>query len=260
MSGDGHPSDGLFQDLYASCGVMVYNLAYRMTGDAAAAEDITQETFLRAFAGYERFRGESAPSTWIYRIAKNLCLRHLRSASRGSFRSIEELIDAAGLGDSGAYDAGETDSYISQVREGCLLGLLRCLPFYQRIAFILSVLKDLPAAQVATILEKSENSVRLLVHRARKSLRGFLCKNCSLYSPGNRCRCENLISFSLARGWIDRCGPGADAESVAAELEMLEDEIALYRTLPERGGGLEGRIAGMIQNGEHRIFSRTKVK
>ncbi|MDP7561046.1 MAG: sigma-70 family RNA polymerase sigma factor, partial [Planctomycetota bacterium] len=56
----------------------VYNVAYRMMGNARDAEDITQETFLSAYRGWSSFRGGSSVSTWLYRIAVNACLMRLR--------------------------------------------------------------------------------------------------------------------------------------------------------------------------------------
>lgn len=91
-----------------------------------------------------------------------------------------------------------------QVKDGCLLGLLRCLSLNQRIAFILKVLFDIPIEDVALIIDKSKNSTRILICRARKNLREFLCRNCSLYSEDNHCKCENLILFSLKQGWVEK--------------------------------------------------------
>ncbi|HEX7555508.1 MAG TPA: sigma-70 region 4 domain-containing protein, partial [Leptolinea sp.] len=89
-----------------------------------------------------------------------------------------------------------------QVKEGCLTGLIRCLSFNQRIAFILHVLLHLPINDIAAIMEKSDGAVKVLIHRARTNLKLFLCKNCSLYNSANFCKCENLIGFSLRQGWI----------------------------------------------------------
>ena len=56
----------------------IYNLALRMLGDEAAAEDVLQETFLNAFRAIKRFEGRSSLGTWLYRIANNAALMHIR--------------------------------------------------------------------------------------------------------------------------------------------------------------------------------------
>lgn len=61
---------------------MIYSLAYRMTGSAADAEDLTQETFIRAHAQLAAFRGNAGFSSWLYRIAVNQCLDWLKRAER----------------------------------------------------------------------------------------------------------------------------------------------------------------------------------
>ena len=60
----------------------LYNYILRMVGDATETEDLTQEVFLRAFLGVERFRGTAAFSTWLYRIASNICVDALRRRQR----------------------------------------------------------------------------------------------------------------------------------------------------------------------------------
>jgi len=60
----------------------VFRLAYRMTGDATLAEDLTQDTFIRAFARLEGFRGEAAFSSWLHRVATSIIITALRKRSR----------------------------------------------------------------------------------------------------------------------------------------------------------------------------------
>ena len=172
---------GSFEEIYTQHSRKVYNLAFRMTGDVQLAEDIAQETFIQVFKNLAKFRGDSQLSTWIYSIARNSCLRQLTKTKRKSYHSIELLIEKVNLSPaSEKYNEPEKQFYINQVKNGCLLGVLRCLSFNQRMAFILNVLFDMHISDVSAIINKSENSTRILVHRARKNLREFLCNNCSL--------------------------------------------------------------------------------
>ena len=61
--------------IYKKYSKKIYNLAYRMTGNKDDASDITQDTFIQGFKSLDKFRGESQIYTWLYKIAKNKCLR-----------------------------------------------------------------------------------------------------------------------------------------------------------------------------------------
>lgn len=74
--------DGAYQALMAAYGKPVYNLALRLLGDHANAEDVTQETFVNVFRGMKSFGGKSSLRTWIYRIAVNCARQLLRREKR----------------------------------------------------------------------------------------------------------------------------------------------------------------------------------
>jgi DNA-directed RNA polymerase specialized sigma24 family protein len=88
---------------------------------------------------------------WLYKIAKNKCLRLLEKKNITTFLSLQELIDKTRSPVSDEISESEKINYITQVKDGCLSGLLRCLSLQQRLAFILNVLLDLPLARHHTI-------------------------------------------------------------------------------------------------------------
>jgi RNA polymerase sigma-70 factor (ECF subfamily) len=247
------------ETLYKKYHNKIYNLALRMTGNQDAANDITHDTFLQAFKSIEKFRGESQPYTWLYKIAKNNCLKFLEKRDHSTVSSLQELIDKNSSPVSEEVTEAEKMNYILQVKDGCLLGLLRCLSLQQRLAFILNVLLDLPLTQVASIIEKSENATRILVHRSRQNIKEFLCSNCSLYDPRNACRCENLINFSLKQGWI-----GLNNQiQVESEIKELKNEISLYKTLQDKSptSNIDKQIQQLLAEMNHSIiFNDKKVK
>ena len=229
------PTD--FQALYDSLGGRVYNLAYRFTGNAQDASDITQDTFLHVYRGLPGFRGESQPSTWVMTIARNTCLHWLERTRRRTFISFEDMIHTH-ADPQGAADLtdGQLAVLTAQVKDGCYLGLVRCLPANQRMAFITHVLFHYPIREVAAILGKSEGATKLLVHRARENIKRFLCKNCSLFDADNFCQCRNMIGFSLKNGWIDPSahpGAGLDVSRIESEVQDFRTVLAFYRGLPE---------------------------
>jgi RNA polymerase sigma factor (sigma-70 family) len=230
----------------------VVSFAARMLGDEEAARDVAQEAFAAALAKAGSFRGESAPLTWIMSIAKNLCRKRLSRSRESTFRDFEALIESSSEPPSAGRSGGELGFYIEEVKRGCLVGLLKCLPFAQRSAFVLHLLNGFPVGDVARILGKSENSVRILISRARAGLKDFLCENCSLMSEGNRCRCENMIEFSLRRDLIRVYRPEMGIEEMKGELRRFSDEVELYKSLPDPAAAVSAAIRG----GTYRILSK----
>ncbi len=72
----------VFDSLVKQYEKRIYNVAYRMLGDAESAADVTQETFINAWRHFDKFRGESSLGTWLYRIATNLCKNKLKQRKR----------------------------------------------------------------------------------------------------------------------------------------------------------------------------------
>jgi RNA polymerase sigma-70 factor (ECF subfamily) len=244
--------------IYKQFSKRIYNLAYRMTGDKEDASDITQDTFIQGFNSLDKFKGESQIYTWLYKIAKNKCLRHLEKRDKTTFLSLQELIDKTSSPVSAEISETEKMNYISQVKDGCLSGLLRCLSLQQRLAFILNVLLDLPMGQVASIIDKSENATRILVHRSKQNIKDFLCSNCSLYDSKNTCRCESMINFSLKQGWIILNNP----EQIESEIKNLKDVVRLYKTLHETSptNEVDKQIQRLLADKEFLILNAKKVK
>ncbi len=249
--------------LYDTYGRRIFDLAFRMTGNRQDAEDITHETLLAVFRHIKAFRGKSRLYTWIYAIVKNQCYRSYRQGKRTSFDAFERLLsEAANPELPDEMSDAEKQHLIQQVKEGCLTGLLRCLAFNQRIAFVLHTLLHLPVRDVAKVLGKSESATKVLVFHARHNLKSFLCKNCSLYDPANACRCENLIGFSLKQGWIDRkTSPVPDAGRIEQEIKQIRQVIALYASLDQTHPpeDMHQRIREWMRNQDYEILSRSKM-
>jgi RNA polymerase sigma-70 factor (ECF subfamily) len=220
--------------LYNKFNKKIYNLAYRMTGNKEDASDITQEAFIQAFKSIDKFRGESGHYTWLYQIAKNKCLRFLERKGKLTFQSLQELSETVCSPISEEIPEKDKMQYISQVKDGCLSGLLRCLPIQQRLAFILNIFLEISIKQVALIIDKSENATRILIHRSRQCIKEYLCENCSLYNSKNTCRCENLINFSLKMNWIEPALEKSKILKAEKEIKDLKDEVRLYKTLQNK--------------------------
>nr|WP_246281812.1 sigma-70 family RNA polymerase sigma factor [Fodinicola acaciae] len=156
---------------------------YRMLGSVADAEDLVQETYLRAWKAYERFEGRSSVRTWLYRIATNACLTALRSRERRVLPSglggpaddpyaTPEPADASWL--EPMPDAlVEDPAAIVATRDSMRLALiasLQYLPPRQRAVLLLRDVLAIPAAEVAVMLDMTVAAVKSALQRARSSL------------------------------------------------------------------------------------------
>jgi RNA polymerase sigma-70 factor (ECF subfamily) len=137
----------------------------------ADAEDLAQETFIRAYGQIGAFRGTAKFSTWLYRIAVNTCLNWKQSEARRfqmQTNCAEELSAQFANGESSPAENGACQ----QVQSALLK-----LPAKQRAAIVLTIYDGLNHAEAAHILGCSETTVSWRVFAARRKLKGWLSKN-----------------------------------------------------------------------------------
>lgn len=146
---------------------------YRMTGSLADAEDLTQETFLRAWRHRHRFEGRSSPRTWLYRIATNACLDHLKAHERRArpTDSIAETLEREAWIDPYP-DRLDPAALVERTltTDLRLTAALAHLPPRQRAVLIARRLLELDAAETATLLDCTAAAVNSLLQRAQAAL------------------------------------------------------------------------------------------
>lgn len=150
-----------FEELARRHQAALYRLAVRVMGDAGEAEDALQEALLDAWRRIDRFRGDSAFSTWMYRVVTNRCTGMLR---RRRPTPVEGIADTAPAPDS-PERAAEVDAGLEALGRA-----LRGLNADLRIAFVLRELEGLGYAEIAEITGAGEQAVRGRIHRARVRL------------------------------------------------------------------------------------------
>jgi RNA polymerase sigma-70 factor (ECF subfamily) len=160
---------GAFEELYRAHSGRLFSLAVRMLGNPADAEDQLQEIFLSAHRKLDSFRGESALGTWLYRLAMNQILDHVRSRAARTGQLTDGLDDASLLADAGghrladrAIDRIDLERALAELPEGC------------RAAFVLHDVEGLEHREVADVLGIAEGTSKSQVHKARLRLRGLL--------------------------------------------------------------------------------------
>ncbi len=158
-----------FETIYRTHSGRLYSVACRVLGNPTDAEDLLQEIFLAAHRKLESFRGESALGTWLYRLAMNLCLDHLRSRANRSGQLTDSLDEEFGLDDVGSRKLAERtvakmdlERALAQLPDGC------------RTAFVLHDVEGLEHREVAAALGIAEGTSKSQVHKARMRLRAML--------------------------------------------------------------------------------------
>jgi RNA polymerase sigma-70 factor (ECF subfamily) len=160
---------GAFEELYRAHAGRLYGLAYRMLGNQADAEDLLQDIFLSAHRKLDTFRGDAALGTWLYRLAMNQILDHLRSRAARTGSQTDGLDDASVLPDAAsarladrAIDRVDLERAMAELPEGC------------RAAFVLHDVEGLEHREVADVLGIAEGTSKSQVHKARLRLRKIL--------------------------------------------------------------------------------------
>jgi RNA polymerase sigma-70 factor (ECF subfamily) len=145
----------------------VFQLAYRYTRDRQDAEELAQEIFFKAWRSASSFRGESAFSTWLYRVAVNACLNHRQ---RAKVRPAPVSLSA----DLEAGDLQAQDNLVASEREARLRAALASLPPRQRLALTLASFEDKSYEEIAAAMGVSLAAVESLLFRARQNLAALL--------------------------------------------------------------------------------------
>jgi len=158
-----------FGMLVSQHATMVVNLAVRMVGDKADAEDLAQETFVSAFKALSSFRADARFSTWLYRIATNKCKDWLR-ARRPTVAIAEELDDEEGPGHQ-LVEPTTPETELSQQQIGLHLDeAIQALPVIYREAFVLKHVEGLSYDKMSEVLGANADTLKMRVYKARTKL------------------------------------------------------------------------------------------
>lgn len=163
-----------FEQLYRLHSRRVYLLCLRMAGNPADAEDLTQDAFLHSFRKIHKFRGDSAFSTWLYRLTVNVVLMRWRK-KRIVACSMDEFTQADGESRAASLEIGERDLRLAGVIDR--LNLTRAiaeLPAGYRAVFILHDVQGYAHHEIAKILGSSSGNSKSQLNRARQRLREIL--------------------------------------------------------------------------------------
>lgn len=227
----------------------VYNLAIRMLGHPADAEDAAQEILIRIVTHLGGVREAEAAGAWAFRIACRHLMERKRSgrleSMRLTFRGFGADLDEGltDLPDTQAVDA-ETSAMVEEVKLGCTLALLTCLSRPLRAAYILGEIFELTDAEAAAALDMDPAAFRQRLSRARALVTGFVAKKCGIVATDAKCRCDKRVGMAEKLGRIERgkrlvppsddAGPTiAEVRAQIARLETGRAAAALMRSNPD---------------------------
>jgi len=167
-----------FDELVARYEKRIFNVVYRFLGDYEEAADVTQETFISAYKHYANFRGDSKVFTWLYQIARNLCINRLRRRERQRHIRIESLEQMSDPDDDTrtTRDIADWTHSPQQVLEQKelhqkILAAIDSLPIEYREVIILREFQQLSYNEIVEATGLSLENVKTRLSRARAMLR-----------------------------------------------------------------------------------------
>ena len=159
-----------FDQIVENYSDFVYNVAFRMMGAPEDAQDVAQDAFLSAYRAFDRFRGESRVTTWLYRITTNAALMKLRKEKKARTLTQPGVEDMVIADWSGAPERLATNTELGEkLNEGVSM-----LPDELKAAVVLRDVEGLSNTEAAEILDITVSSLKSRLHRGRVMLRKHL--------------------------------------------------------------------------------------
>ncbi|WP_405414516.1 RNA polymerase sigma factor [Maribacter sp. Asnod1-A12] len=186
--------------------LFVYNLALKMVGNVADAEDVTQEVFIKVITALAKFKSESKFRTWLYRITVNHFLNDKKKKGQlrvVNFESYFNEIDNVPSFELNDQEEKEFRDTIEEIRINCTTGMLLCLSKEQRMIYILGEMFDIDHNLGGEILGITPGNFRIKLMRSRKELYNWMNKRCGLVNTNNPCRCSKKTRGYITEGKVD---------------------------------------------------------
>jgi RNA polymerase sigma factor (sigma-70 family) len=228
------------EGLLAAVRDRVYHLALRMLGDPADAQDAAQEILIKVMTHLATFRGESAFTTWVYRVAANhlLTARQRRMELAGlSFEAVAAQLEA-GLAASAGQPEATDPVLIEECKIVCTQGMLMCLDREHRLAFVLGEILELGGDEAAAIAGAEPATLRKRLQLARERLDEFMSGRCGVANPDQVCRCARQAPVAARLGVIDGARPRfathpARARAAVHAIHGLQSAAEVLRSHPD---------------------------
>ncbi len=189
-----------FQTLFAEFQNQLKSYLYRLLTDRDDVDDLTHDTFIKAFTNISTFNQESSLKTWVFKIATNLTYDHLRKLKRWQADAQDRAADLAinseeirqvfwmvhNTSPAGAYEMKEHIDY-------CFTCISKTLPIENQIALILKNIYDFQVNEICLILGKTEGVIKHLLNDARSTMTDIFEHRCALINKNGVChQCSHI--------------------------------------------------------------------
>jgi RNA polymerase sigma-70 factor (ECF subfamily) len=189
-----------FQTLFAEFQNQLKSYLYRLLTDRDDVDDLTQDTFIKAFTKISTFNRDSSLKTWVFKIATNLAYDHLRKLKRWHVDAQDRAADLAigseeirqvfwmvhNTSPAGAYEMREHIDY-------CFTCISKTLPIENQVALILKNIYDFQVKEICLILEKTEGVIKHLLNDARNTMTDIFEHRCALINKQGVChQCSHI--------------------------------------------------------------------
>ena len=224
-----------FQMLFAAFQNQLKSYLYRLLTDRNDVDDLTHDTFIRAFDKIDTFKQDSSFKTWVFKIATNLAYDHLRKLKRwpadaqdqGAYLAIgnEHIQQSFSIvhqtATAGAYEMKEHIDF-------CFTCISKTLPIENQVALILKDIYDFQTKEICLILDKTEGVVKHLLNNSRGTLTAVFDNRCALVNKNGVCdQCSQLNGIF---------NPKQDQQEERMKLELVKgsekfnrDELFMLR-------------------------------
>lgn len=199
----------------------VHHLARRILVNPEDASEATQEILILVLTKLSTFRGDSAFSTWVYRVAVRYLLgaRKIRDRDLGlTFDAFAADLETGLVADPP--DAPDQALLYNELRVSCTMAMLLCLTMDLRLAYVLGDIFELDHGEASEILELAPAAYRKRLSRARREVMDFTSSHCGLVSGQAKCRCPRRLPAAIAAGRIHPGQTPNSAESTESYGEV----------------------------------------
>jgi RNA polymerase sigma factor (sigma-70 family) len=247
-------------DRDAACAVLgaiqddVYGLALRMLGHPIDAEDASQEILLIVLTNLGSFRGESAFTTWVWRVAAN----HLTRVRKGrretvTFETLDNRLRTGLRDEPSDRPDPESEALARELRLRCTEAMILSLDRELRIAYLLGDIFNLSGDIAAEVLEIDPAAYRKRLSRARLRLYEFVRGWCGIFDSANPCRCSGQVEGAIELGLLapeDLYLSKHPARPTNASLNRAADEVTELMRVAEMMRGPRDYLApgSMVKN------------
>lgn len=236
------------EKLINTYGTYIYNYALKLSCHPSVAEDLTQETFIKAWQKLTTLKNQTAIKTWLRKICFNNFLMLERKNKNNDALLYDDVSILEKEGSLLTNNPPKPDDEviveetIRDLQNGCFLAMVRRLTLHQRIAFSLIDMFGLSLDEVSTLIGISKNATKGLLYRAHMNLDSFFHNHCNLLDINNPCSCKAWIEFSKTRSDLQK---RANKHNLIEKLDFTKSNYTfnievrnkinfLYKNMPDK--------------------------